>query len=65
MSRTRRTAILGKLAAPVAKGGEPARLCSVCAEVTGATGAGIMLMRDELSQVSVCTSDDVSALIDG
>jgi hypothetical protein len=64
MSRTRRTAILARLAAPVAKGDEPARLCSVCADVTGVTGAGIMLMRDELSQVSVCTSDDVSFLIE-
>jgi hypothetical protein len=40
------------------------RLCAVCAEVTGATGAGIMLMSGDVPRGSVCTTDEVSALIE-
>jgi hypothetical protein len=40
------------------------RLCTVCAAVTGATGAGIMLMSGDVPRGSVCTTDDVSALIE-
>jgi hypothetical protein len=40
------------------------RLCAVCAEITGATGAGIMLMSGDVPRGSVCTTDDVSALIE-
>ncbi len=40
------------------------RLCEVCAEVTGMTGAGIMLMAGDVPQGSVCTTNDVSALIE-
>lgn len=40
------------------------RLCDVCVEVTGVTGAGIMLMSGDLPRGSVCTSDKVSALIE-
>ena len=43
---------------------ETQRLCDVCAEVTGATGAGIMLMSGEIPRGSVCTTDPVSALIE-
>ena len=43
---------------------EPARLCEVCAEITGMTGAGIMLMAGETQQGSVCSSNEVSALIE-
>ena len=39
------------------------RLCNVCAEVTEATGAAIMLMSGDLPRGSVCTTDDVSALL--
>lgn len=47
-------------------GGEPltTRLCVVCADVTAVTGAGVMLIADDRPQGSVCTSDDVSALIE-
>jgi len=45
--------------------GEPTkRLCQVCAEVVGVSGAGIMLMAGDVPQGSVCTTDDVSALIE-
>jgi GAF domain-containing protein len=40
------------------------RLCEVCADVTGMTGAGIMLMSGDVPRGSVCTSDDVSELIE-
>jgi hypothetical protein len=43
---------------------EPARLCEVCAEVAGMTGAGIMLMTGDTQQGSVCSSNAVSALIE-
>jgi len=41
-----------------------ARLCDVCAEVTAMSGAGIMLMSGDLPLGSVCTTNDVSALIE-
>ena len=40
------------------------RLCEVCAEATGMTGAGIMLMSGDVPQGSICTTDRVSALIE-
>ena len=40
------------------------QLCDVCAEVTGVTGAGIMLMSGDVRRGSVCTTDAVSALIE-
>jgi len=43
---------------------ETQRLCDVCVEVTGATGAGIMLMSGDIPRGSVCTSDAVSTLIE-
>jgi hypothetical protein len=39
-------------------------LCSVCVELTGMSGAGIMLMAGDLPQGSVCTSDGVSKIIE-
>jgi GAF domain-containing protein len=43
---------------------EPARLCEVCANVALMTGAGIMLMTGDTQQGSVCSSNEVSALIE-
>ena len=40
------------------------RLCSVCADVTDMSGAGIMLMSDELPHGTLCCTDDVSKLIE-
>jgi hypothetical protein len=40
------------------------RLCDVCAEVTGMSGAGIMLMSGDIAQGSLCTTDAVSARIE-
>jgi len=60
----RRLRILTRLANPASGTSEPARLCEVCAEVTVMSGAGIMLMAGGASQGSICTTDDVSALIE-
>jgi GAF domain-containing protein len=40
------------------------RLCAVCAEVTEMSGAGIMLLSGDRPQGSVCTTDDVAALLE-
>jgi len=41
-----------------------ARLCDVCADVTAMSGAGIMLMSGEAPAGSVCSTNQVSALIE-
>jgi GAF domain-containing protein len=56
--------ILSRLASDGDSPSGSARLCEVCADVTAMTGAGIMLMSGDVSQGSVCTTDDVSALIE-
>ena len=56
--------ILAKLTEGVASGLETTQLCEVCAEVTGTSGAGIMLMAGDVPRGSVCTSDEVSALVE-
>ncbi|HET7846602.1 MAG TPA: GAF and ANTAR domain-containing protein [Acidimicrobiia bacterium] len=62
-SSERRLRILALLA-----GGSPdaetVRLCQVCAEVGGVSGAGIMLMSPESLKGSVCTTDGICDLIE-
>jgi hypothetical protein len=41
-----------------------ARLCEVCAEVSATSGAGLMLMSDDAPVGSVCTTNEVSDLIE-
>lgn len=43
---------------------QPASLCKIATDFTGATGASIMLMSDNLSAGSLCSSDKVSALVE-
>lgn len=43
---------------------EAARLCTVCAEVTGMSGAGIMLLAADQPLGSVCTTNAVSTVIE-
>lgn len=64
MAGDRRLRILTRLGGEQAKGLETARLCRVCAEVTAMTGAGIMLMAGDVPHGSLCTTDDVSTLIE-
>jgi hypothetical protein len=45
-------------------GRSSARLCEVSAEITGVSGAGIMLMSGDVPRGSVCATDEVSALIE-
>jgi GAF domain len=63
MSGDRLLRILALL--PAAAGSpETLRLCQVAAEVTGMSGAGIMIFDEDLPRGSVCTTDPVSALIE-
>ena len=39
-------------------------MCEVCADVVGLSGAGIMLMTGDVHKGSICSSNDVSALIE-
>ncbi len=64
MSGERRLRILQRLTGGVAPELETRRLCEVCAEVTEVTGAGIMLMCNDVSVGSVCTSNGVSARVE-
>jgi len=49
----------------VADGGRSAgRLCDVTTEVTGVTGAGVMLMSSDLARGSLCSTNAVSAVIE-
>jgi hypothetical protein len=61
--RDRRLELLARVVDPV---GElhTQRLCDVCAEVTGVTGAGIMLMSGDIPRGPVCTTNAVSSLIE-
>jgi len=43
---------------------ETRRLCEVSAEITGVSGAGVMLMSDRVPHGSVCASNAVSELIE-
>jgi hypothetical protein len=56
--------ILRRLASTAPSSSEPLRLCQVCADVTGLTGAGIMLIIDDSHRGSLCTTNRVSALIE-
>ena len=64
MPGERRLRILGRLAASGAFGLETKRLCEACAEVTGMSGAGLMLMSGDVPKGTICTTDEVSALIE-
>lgn len=63
MAGDRRSRIVGLLVGTVSQL-ESRRLCEVCAEVTEMSGAGIMLMSGDIPQGSVCTTNQVSALIE-
>ncbi len=60
----RRLRILELLVDGDTPGLETKRLCEVCAEVTGMSGAGIMLMSGDFPIGSLCTTNPVSALIE-
>ena len=64
MAGDRLLRILADLSSGWRNEAEPARLCEVCANISLMTGAGIMLMSGDTQQGSVCSSNEVSALIE-
>jgi len=64
MAPSTRSAILRSI---IGKGNgelETQRLCAACAEITGMSGAGIMLMSGDVPRGEVCATDEVSHLIE-
>jgi hypothetical protein len=64
MAGERRERILGLLVGGRDGAFGTKRLCEVCAEVTDMSGAGIMLMAADVAQGSLCTSNELSDLIE-
>ena len=65
MSTGRRDLILARLLAGGGdEGTSAARLCEVCSEMAGVSGAGVMLMSGDEPWGSVCTTDERSTLIE-
>ncbi len=60
----RRARILARLVVDGAPESQTKHLCQVCAEVTGVSGAGIMLMSGDVARGSVCSTNEVSAAIE-
>jgi len=61
---TRRVRILARLAQEKDSESWTDRLCEVCADVTDMSGAGIMLIADDVPNGSLCTTGTVSAVIE-
>ena len=64
MAGDRRLRILTRLSAGADADLGAERLCHVCAEVTAVSGAGIMLLSDDVSPGSLWTSNEVSARVE-
>lgn len=64
MTEDRRARIIGHLYPAGGTDLEATRLGQVCAAVTGATGAGLMLMSGDIPRGWVATTDEVSTLIE-
>ena len=58
---------LHRILAELSAGGDAwssARLCGVCPGIVGVNGAGVMLMSGDIPRGSLCTSNEVSQLIE-
>src|SRR5438552_18960184 len=58
---------LHRILAAFSAGGDvwsSASLCGVCPGIAGVTGAGVMLMSGEIPRGSLCTTNEVSQLIE-
>jgi hypothetical protein len=64
MAEERLARILAKLRSKSGAGPGTARLCELCAGVSMMSGAGITLMSGDAPVCSVCTTNEVSALIE-
>jgi len=64
MAGARRLFTAAQLRGGRAKGLRTRRLCEACADVTGASGAGIMLMSGTVPPSPVCTTNNLSARLE-
>ena len=64
MAEDRLHRILRELSAEGRGAWSSARLCGVCPGIVGVSGAGVMLMSGDVSRGSLCTTNDVSHLIE-
>lgn len=64
MAAGRLSRILGELSAEGGDGWASARLCEVTREIVGVSGAGVMLMSGDVPGGSLCTTGQVSNLIE-
>jgi len=64
MSGDRLQRILAELSVTGADPLSSARLCQVAPDIVGVDGAGVMLMSGDIPRGSLCTTDDVSHLIE-
>ena len=64
MSSSRLVTILERLAAHASDGTGTLRLCELSTELTGTSGASIMLLSDASTPGSLCTSDGVATYLD-
>jgi hypothetical protein len=58
---------LQRILAELSDGGKPwssARLCMVCPRIVGVDGSGVMLISGDIPRGSLCSSDEVSQLIE-
>lgn len=58
---------LHHILAAVADGGDewsPGRICAACTRIVGVKGAGVMLMSGDIPRGSLCSTDEVSHLIE-
>jgi len=63
MAGDRLLRILAELGAE-GNGWSAARLCAVCPQIVGVTGAGVMLMSGDVPRGSLCATNEVSQLIE-
>ena len=64
MFSDRRSRILAQLSAEGETGWSSARLCEVTRDIVGVSGAGVMLMSGDIPRGSLCTTNDVSNMIE-
>ncbi|HEY4929514.1 MAG TPA: GAF and ANTAR domain-containing protein [Acidimicrobiales bacterium] len=64
MANDRLVAILERLAAYGAEPSGTLHLCELSSELTGTSGASIMLLSDDLARGSLCTTDGIAAYLD-
>jgi hypothetical protein len=64
MAGARLQRVLAELSAGGGDVWSSARLCAVCPRIVGVDGAGVMLMSGEIPRGSLCTTNEVSQLIE-